>query len=70
MSIKKDLIALGVKEEDIDNHRTDLYVRKMPVVDKYLEDYKFKSNVTTFVSELDGEVWYDIPFGYDYKREG
>jgi hypothetical protein len=67
-NVKEDLIKLGMKEEDFDMHESDLYVKKTPVSEKYLETYKWKNNVTTFKNQREpniGEVWYDFSFAND-----
>lgn len=61
MSIYEDMKNLGV---EIDHHESDLYV---PVTDEtraIVAEYEFKTNVTTFVSQIDKKLWYDIPFAY------
>lgn len=65
MSVKSDLKKLGLKESDFSKHQTDLYVRKKPEVENYLETYEFKGNVKEFVDDIDGEIWYDFPFAAD-----
>ena len=48
-----------------DSHCSDLY---LPVTDEtkaMIADYEFKGNVTIFTSEIDGTLWYDIPFAFD-----
>jgi hypothetical protein len=64
IDVKKDLITLGMKPEDFDTHESDLYVKKTPISEKYLETYDFKDAVTTFKSnkEPKDEIWYDFPF--------
>lgn len=64
MTIKEQLIALGIPESEIDHHSSDLYVLKTPLSEKFVAGYQFKQNVTTFVSQIDRKTWYDIPFGY------
>lgn len=54
---------------NIDNYCSDLYVKKTDITEKIINEYEFKRNVTTFKSEIDSKIWYDIPFGYsEYKR--
>ena len=49
---------------EIDNHESDLYVPVSPVTAHFIARYEHKANVTTFVSAIDGKLWYDIPFAY------
>lgn len=63
-TIKQELLALGMKENELDTHESDLYALKNDISEKWLQGYEFKNNVTTFTSEIDNKVWYDIPFGY------
>jgi hypothetical protein len=62
MSLYTDCVALGVK---ISNHETDLYIPVTPETKKLIEAYKFRSSVTTFVNQVEGGLWYDIPFAYE-----
>lgn len=48
----------------MDNWTSDLYVLKNEISTKFVESYEFKVNVTTFISEIEKNVWYDIPFAY------
>lgn len=64
MTIKQQLLLAGMKENEIDNHESDLYVLKNEVSTKFIESYEFKSNVTTFIDEIDNVQWYDFPFAY------
>ena len=49
---------------DRDSHASDLYLRVTPKAQALIMAYKFRSNVTTFKSQIDGSIWYDIPFAY------
>ena len=63
MTIKGELLQLGMKENEIDSNYSDLYLLKNDISTKWIESYDFKKQVTTFVSEIDNKVWYEIPFG-------
>lgn len=63
-TIRQQLLQLGMKETEIDNHESDLYVLKNEVTEKWLKGYEHKQNVKSFISETDGKQWYEIPFGY------
>ena len=62
MAIYDDLLAAGVK---LAHHESDLYAKVTPESEVIVENYEFRDNVTTFTSQVDGELWYDIPFAYD-----
>ena len=49
---------------DHHNYGSDLYIKKTPESAKLIAEYEFKENVTTFRSQIDGCIWYDIPFAY------
>lgn len=51
MSIKEELINLGMKQEEIGrrNYTSDLYVKKTPISEKYFKTYEFKNNITNFI---------------------
>lgn len=48
-----------------DSHRSDLYFPVTEQTSAMVNEYKFKSNVTTFTSQIDGKRWYDAPFAFD-----
>ena len=60
MDIYNEMLALGVK---IDHHESDLYVPVTPETTKIVNQYEFKS-VKSFINNIDGKRWYDIPFAY------
>lgn len=64
MTIKQQLLNLGMKENEIDNHESDLYVLKNAISENFISTYEFKQNVETFKDEIDKDIWYVIPFGY------
>ena len=63
MSIYEQLKKAGFV---LDNHESDLYVKVTPESQKIVNDYEFKSNVTKFHSQIEGEgMYFDIPFAFD-----
>lgn len=48
----------------IDHHETDLYIKVTPESRALVSDYEFRNQVETFLSPLDGCLWFDIPFAY------
>lgn len=42
MTIKEQLLQLGMKPEEIDNHCSDLYVKKNAISEKFVSEYEFK----------------------------
>jgi len=60
-SIYETLKAANV---ELDHHESDLYVKRTTASDNIIAGYKYKSNVTTFKSQIDGLIWFDIPFAY------
>lgn len=69
-TIKEQLLILGMKENEIGNWCSDLHVLKNATSEKFINEYEFKNNVTTFRSEIDNLIWYDIPFAYtEYYKE-
>lgn len=66
MTTKERLIQLGMKENEIDSHCSDLYVKVNSISKKFVEsEYQFPKNVTTFIDNIDHVRWYDIPFAYE-----
>ncbi len=64
VTIKEKLIKAGMTEAEIHNHYSDLYVKVTPISNKFVSEYEFKEQVTTFVNQIDHKLWYEIPFGY------
>lgn len=61
-SIYDQLKAAGVP---LDSHESDLYAKVTPDSKRILADYEHKSNVRQFQSQIDKEMWFDIPFAFD-----
>jgi hypothetical protein len=62
MSIYDEMKRHGV---EIDNHESDLYVPVNKVTELIVGAYPFKCNVKKFKSNVDGKMWYDIPFAFE-----
>ncbi len=62
MSVKEQLMALGMKEEDFGRYESDLYVRVTPVSTRFLETYRFKNQVEKFIDNIEHVPFYDFPF--------
>ena len=54
-----------IEERDIPyaNHESDLYVPQTDETNALIKLYDLRG-VTQFRNQVDGEWWYDIPFGY------
>lgn len=50
---------------EIDNHESDLYIPVNELTQSLVEQYPHKEIVTKFVSQIDGKLWYDVPFAYE-----
>jgi len=48
----------------LDHHESDLYAKVTPESQKILTTYKYRAQVTTFKSQIDNELWYNIPFAF------
>lgn len=59
------LLEAGMQRDQIDNWQSDLYVLKNDISESVLDKYEHKDIVTTFVSQLDNKLWYDIPFAFE-----
>ena len=55
------MVAAGVQ---IANHESDLYVPVNDTTRAIIKEYRFRSNVTVFISNIEKTPWYDIPFAY------
>jgi len=56
--------AVKAKGVEIDHHESDLYIPVNDTTRALVKEYDCTGNVTTFVSNVDGKLWYDIPFAY------
>ncbi len=56
-----------LKELDIEikGHYSDLYVEVTPETQKLVDEYEYKTNVTTFFSLVTEKKMFDIPFAND-----
>lgn len=54
-----------VDKKDIDHHESDLYVPVTKETKAIIDQYPYKANVTTFVCNITGRKYYDIPFAYE-----
>lgn len=72
MTILEQILHAGLERTQYDTWASDLYVPVNDITKKWLESYEFKKQVTVFRSETDGDLYYDIPFGYivEYKQSG
>lgn len=55
-------------EKQRDHWHSDLYCKVTPATRKIVHDYEYYCNVDTFIDNIDGELWYDIPFAYPEGR--
>jgi hypothetical protein len=52
-------------EVPVSGYQSDLYVPVNDTTTEILSHYEFRTNVTTFRNNIDGKMWYDIPFASD-----
>jgi len=52
--------------EDIDHHESDLYIRKTPESTALINKMQYKDCglLTTFRDQIEGDIWYELPFCY------
>jgi hypothetical protein len=55
---------------DIGHCCTDLYVRVTPESRALMRRFQYKHMVTTFITKIDGCLWYNLPFCYDPTMTG
>ena len=63
-SIFAEVVSLGIP---YDNHATDLYIPVTDQTTRLLKKYGIKAD--KFKSNIDGKIWYDVPFAYDPEWE-
>lgn len=61
-TINRQLDDIGA---ELDGHESDLYVKDEPKIWAVLGAYEFVCNITRFRSQIDGQIWLDIPFAND-----
>lgn len=61
-TIYQQMVEAGA---EIDNHKSDLYVKSTPKTREIIRGYEYLNSVTTFTSQIDGQLWMDIPFAFD-----
>ncbi len=61
MDIYQELLDAGVL---LFHHESDLYAKQTPISKNIVNNYYFITQVSTFISQIDGEIWYEIPFTY------
>lgn len=68
-----DVLSIARKymsSEEIDHHGNgygmdDLYLKKTEISKAIIDNIKTRSLITEFVNQIDGTVWYDLPFLYN-----
>lgn len=68
--MKKDLTPGTIYNEavktlpacDIDHNASDLYIRVTKTSEKLFLRYEYQNQVTTFISNIDGKLWFEFPF--------
>lgn len=50
--------------EDIDHHESDLYLRVNDISRDIVARMENKSLVSTFTDNIEGKLWYELPFLY------
>jgi len=61
MTLYEQLKGAGVP---LDNHESDLYALANETSKQIIMSHRNWQNTTTFRSQIDGKIWYDIPFAY------
>ena len=54
-----------LKSDEIGHHESDLYLKVNSISEELVSNYEFKKSVKKFVSLIDNELWFDLPFAYD-----
>lgn len=59
-------------KEDIDHHETDLYLRVSPKSTELVNSMKYRNSglLSTFKDNIDGDMWYELPFCYPFIERG
>lgn len=63
MTLYEELMSAGIP---IDHHGSDLYFRATAESGRILDKHRHRyARPSTFKSQVDGELWFDVPFAYD-----
>lgn len=60
MSLYEELLAAGIP---LDSHESDLYA--LVTSDSRVIVARSEHGCSTFISNIDGKLWFDLPFAYD-----
>jgi hypothetical protein len=61
LSIFEQVKSSGI---EYGNHESDLYIPVNEQTQAIIQTYQFKENVQTFRNQIDGQLWFDVPFAY------
>ena len=61
-SIYEEMKAVGI---EIGHHESDLYAKVTPESERIVAGYRFRRQVNRFISNIDNELWFDIPFAFN-----
>jgi hypothetical protein len=61
MDLYAEVVQMNIPH---DSHASDLYLPVNKQTRDLLKTYEFLANVQIFVSQIDGKLWYDVPFAY------
>ena len=59
------IAAQELPAEDIDHHESDLYIKFSAKSSALVDRLTCKSLLTTFRSQTDGNLWYELPLCYN-----
>ena len=57
-------VSAVLAPEDWDHHYSDLYCKVTEDTRAIISKYEYKRCVSTFIDNVTGQLWYDIPFAY------
>lgn len=61
-------ICKVTKADERAHWQTDFYCKVTPATRKIIGQYEYLHNVEIFIDNIDGKLWYDIPFVYPLKK--
>lgn len=62
MSIFNEIKRTGIKYS---SHESDLYIPVNEKTSELIKTYVHRRNVTIFKNQVEGGLWYEVPFAYD-----
>lgn len=58
----EEVAKLPAEDVAQDYTSSSIYLRVTPQTSDLVRNYRYRSGVSTFVDQLEGKIWYEVPF--------